>query len=146
VLTLVILMRHTCNHSTIKTVECENKVVNILIFFHMFRSIYPSSEGASQRKQESLLQLSWYILWHAVWKAELKYPLPGNGYNWPGNRNSGGYCCSLETVCKHACIMATDRPTIDNNGSPRLHKELSIDYQSSRRWSLAMGVCRGSLD
>jgi hypothetical protein len=24
--------------------------------------------------------------------------------------------------------MATNRPTIDNNGSPRLYKELNIDY------------------
>jgi hypothetical protein len=30
--------------------------------------------------------------------------------------------------------MATDRPTIDNNGSPRLYKELSIDYHGSLRW------------
>jgi hypothetical protein len=36
--------------------------------------------------------------------------------------------------------MATDRPTIDNNGSPRLYKELSIDYRSS----LVIGVCRRS--
>jgi hypothetical protein len=27
--------------------------------------------------------------------------------------------------------MATDRRTIDNNGSPRLYKELRIDYHSS---------------
>jgi hypothetical protein len=54
-----------------------------------------------------------------------------------------GYCCSLVTVCKHACIMATDRPTIDNNGPPRLYKELKC-------WLLkqsAVGdeVCDGSL-
>jgi hypothetical protein len=30
--------------------------------------------------------------------------------------------------------MATDRPAIDNNGSPRLYKELSIGYHSSLRW------------
>jgi hypothetical protein len=37
------------------------------------------------------------VLWHAVWKAELKYPLPDNGYelrirgyNYPRNRNNWG--------------------------------------------------------
>jgi hypothetical protein len=27
-----------------------------------------------------------------------------------------GYCYNLVTVCKHACIMATNRPTIDSQG------------------------------
>jgi hypothetical protein len=48
-----------------------------------------------------------------------------------------GYCYNLVTGCKHAGIVATNRPTIDNSGSPRLYKELMIDYQSS----LVMGVC-----
>jgi hypothetical protein len=32
--------------------------------------------------------------------------------------------------------MATNRSTIDNNGSPRLYKELSIDYHSSLEYEL----------
>jgi hypothetical protein len=60
-LTLIILVRHTSKHSIIQSVKCENKDLNILIFFCVFRSIWPSSEGASQHDQESLLQLSWDI-------------------------------------------------------------------------------------
>jgi hypothetical protein len=32
--------------------------------------------------------------------------------------------------------VATNRPTIDNNGSPRLYKELRIDYHSSLEYEL----------
>jgi hypothetical protein len=47
--------------------------------------------------------------------------------------------------------VATNRPTIDNNGSPRLYKELRIDYQSleyefitssSSRKILRSGLCQ----
>jgi hypothetical protein len=47
-----------------------------------------------------------------------------------------GNCYNLVTVGKHACIVAADRPTIDNNGSPRLYKELRIDYHSSLEYEL----------
>jgi hypothetical protein len=33
-----------------------------------------------------------------------------------------------------AHILATNRPTIDNSGSPRLYKQGRIDYCSSLRW------------
>jgi hypothetical protein len=32
-----------------------------------------------------------------------------------------GYCYNLVTGCKHAGILETNRPTIDNNGSSRLY-------------------------
>jgi hypothetical protein len=56
-----------------------------------------------------------------------------------------GYCCILVTVCRSACIMTRNRPTIDNNRSPRLCKELSVDYQSSLITAVGDEVCDGSL-
>jgi hypothetical protein len=35
--------------------------------------------------------------------------------------------------------MATDRPTLDNNGLPRLFKEISIGYHGSLRWESEEG-------
>jgi hypothetical protein len=34
--------------------------------------------------------------------------------------------------------MATNRPTVDNDGSPRLYKKLRIDYHSSLEYALIM--------
>jgi hypothetical protein len=48
-----------------------------------------------------------------------------------------GYCYNLVTGCKHAGILATNRPIIDNNGSPRLYKELMIDYRIVWSWESA---------